>query len=94
MQNYKIQANEPTNACLLFVFWQNKKQLYPQGTRPLHIKKTRLQQYLPSIESGGKCFKKTQIYHKKHFFFCGAVSHKARPLQIENELRVGIKVDA
>lgn len=41
----------------------------------------------------GKYFKKTQIYHKKHIF-CGAVSHKARPLQIENELRVGIKVDA
>ena len=37
--------------------------------------------------------KKAQIYHKKHIF-CGAVSHKARPLQIENELRVGIKVDA
>jgi hypothetical protein len=44
-------------------------------------------------ERGANVSKKTQIYHKKHIF-CGAVSHKARPLQIENELRVGIKVDA
>ena len=93
MQNYKIQANEPTNACLLFVFWQNKKQLYPQGTRPLHIKKQGYNNIAPLSRAWGKCFKKTQIYHKKHIF-CGAVSHKARPLQIENELRVGIKVDA
>lgn len=62
-------------------------------TRPLHIKKQDYNNISPLSRAWGKRFKKTQIYHKKHIF-CGAVSHKARPLQIENELRVGIKVDA
>lgn len=61
LHNAKLQnTSQRTNKRLFaFVFWQNKKQLYPQGTRPLHIKKTRLQQYLPSIESVGKMFQKT-----------------------------------
>lgn len=61
LHNAKLQnTSQRTNKRLFaFIFWQNKKQLYPQGTRPLHIKKTRLQQYLPSIESVGKMFQKT-----------------------------------
>lgn len=44
-------------------------------------------------ERGANVSKKHKSITKKHIF-CGAASHKARPLQIENELRVGIKVDA
>lgn len=62
---------------------------------PAHFisKKQGYNNIAPLSRAWGKYFKKTQIYHKKHIF-CGAVSHKAQPLQIENELRVGIKVDA